>query len=71
MLPQNGRMVVEGILEGAAKFLAEGGGEVGLVLKAWGLVSLGDWLTTHPFAFYVGAAVIVLAGVTATKSKGH
>jgi hypothetical protein len=67
---KNGRTSVEGVLEFAAKFLAEGGGELGLVLKAWGLVSLGDWLTTHPFAFYVGAAVILLAGLTAAKSKG-
>ncbi len=57
-------------LEEMAAFFAEGGGEFGLVLKAWGLVSLGDWLSDHPFALYVGLAVIVLGiigGISAAK----
>ena len=52
-------------LEEIAAFLAKGGGKVGLVLKAWGLVSLGDWLKDHPFALYVGVAVIVVGVIGA------
>jgi hypothetical protein len=51
------------------KFLADGGGAAGSVIKAWGLVSLGDWLMNHPYAFYVGAAVIVLGLITTVKAK--
>jgi hypothetical protein len=51
------------------ELLTEGGGEVGLVVKAWGMVSLGDWLFQHPYAIYVGVAVIGLGIFGAAKAK--
>jgi|HubBroStandDraft_6_1064221.scaffolds.fasta_scaffold984622_1 hypothetical protein len=56
--------------EEIAAWLREGGvvESASNVFKAWGLVSLGDWLLDHPAAFWVDGAVIV-AGLGVAVSK--
>jgi len=59
--------IIEEIFAGLAKILTESA-ELGVVLKAIGVIELLEWLSTHPWVAVMAVAVVVV-GIVSAKSK--
>jgi hypothetical protein len=60
--------VIEEIFAGLAKILTESG-ELGVVLKAIGVIELLEWLSAHPWVAVTAATVVIVGIISGSKAS--
>jgi hypothetical protein len=62
--------VIEEIFAGLAKILMESG-QLGVVLKAIGVIELLEWLSTHPWVAVTAVTIVIVSIISASRARSR